>query len=76
MSRTVQTPTDEAEVIIAATASAADQALVERLRAIASPDTDHGECFEPLRPVIFELVFWLAVAASLWVAAFAYAIYS
>jgi hypothetical protein len=68
--------TDENEAIVSASDSAVDKALLERLRAIASADTDHGECFEPLGPVLFEVVLWLAAAASLWIAAVVYALWS
>ncbi|MDB6107774.1 MAG: hypothetical protein JWO52_7773 [Gammaproteobacteria bacterium] len=74
--RTVATTTDESEVIVAATDSPLDKALLTRLHAIASADADHGECFEPLGSVILEIVLWLAAAASLWIAVVVYALWS
>jgi len=64
-----QSSDDRVEVLVAATDSPLDRALIVRLNSISSSDGDHGECFEPLTRVLVESAAWLAVAAAIWAAA-------
>ncbi|HEX4241972.1 MAG TPA: hypothetical protein VHZ53_11220 [Steroidobacteraceae bacterium] len=63
------TPAVCTEEIVARTGSSLDQSLVARLRAIDSPDSAHGECFEPLGGVWAESLVWVAGSVMVWLAA-------